>query len=369
MKRIFYLIQKEFRQIRRDKAMLAIIFVVPLIQTIVLGFAMTVDVKNIRLIVYDADRSAISRELYRRFEANPYFDMVGYAESPEQIRASLDQWEAQISLFVPLHFGRDLELGRQPVLHVTVDGLDGNTAGIAMGYARGVATDFALEFAPRRQLAGAGIVLTEPRFWYNLNLTSKNYMVPGLIAILLTVVTMFLTSMGLVREKEIGTLEQLMVTPISAGQLIIGKVLPFLLIGLIELHIILPVAFVVFGLQFAGSYPLLVGSALLYFLTTLGLGIFISTLADTQQQAMFIAWFFMVFMILMSGFFTPIENMPPFWQQVTYLNPARYFIALIREIFLKATPLYLLWNQLIPLAIIGVVIISASVLKFNKRAA
>jgi len=173
--------------------------------------------------------------------------------------------------------------------------------------------------------------------------------------------------MGLVREKEIGTLEQLMVTPIRPLELIIGKVLPFLLIGLVEINIMLAVAFLVFDLTLAGNYTLLLGVSLLYFLSTLGLGIFISTLAGTQQQAMFISWFFMIFLILMSGFLTPIANMPDFWQKVTYLNPLRYYVNLLREIFLKATPLEFLWNEIIPLIVFGLVIISASAMKFQKR--
>ncbi len=178
---------------------------------------------------------------------------------------------------------------------------------------------------------------------------------------------MFLTSMGLVREKEIGTLEQLMVTPIRRVDLMIGKVLPFVLIGFVEINLMMGVAFLIFKLHLAGSYWLFLGASLLYFFTSLGLGIFISTLAETQQQAMFLSWFFMIFLMLMSGFLSPIENMPEAWQKVTYLNPLRYYINLLREIFLKATPLKFLWNEIIPLAIFGVAILSASAMKFHKR--
>jgi ABC-2 type transport system permease protein len=178
---------------------------------------------------------------------------------------------------------------------------------------------------------------------------------------------MFLTSMGLVREKEIGTLEQLMVTPIRPVELIVGKVLPFVLIGFVEINVMLALAFLVFDLTMAGSYFLLLGVSLLYFLTTLGLGIFISTLAETQQQAMFISWFFMIFLILMSGFLSPIPNMPPAWQKATYLNPLRYYVNLLREIFLKATPLKFLWNEIVPLGVFGLAILTVSALKFHKR--
>lgn len=365
MQRILYLIQKEFRQVFRDRAMIAIMLFAPIVQTIVLGFAMTTDVKNVKLIIFDADNSGPSRELSRRFINNPNFRFVGYAESPAAMHHALDNWQAQIGVFIEYDFGRDLQRGLAPSVQLVADGLDGNSAGISLGYAQGILGEFGQEMTttppPTAPVVGAS------RMWYNLDLNSKHYMVPGIIGVLLTLVTMFLTSMGLVREKELGTLEQLMVTPIRSAELIVGKVLPFLLIGLVSANVTLAVAFVVFDLAMAGSYLLLMAVTLLYFMTTLGLGIFISTLVETQQQAMFVSWFFMIFLILMSGFFTPIANMPDFWQKVTYINPLRYYIGMVREIFLKATPLEYMWNQIIPLAIFGVIIISASAMKFHKR--
>jgi len=365
MQRILYLLQKEFRQVFRDRAMLAIIFFMPIVQMIVLGFAMTVDVRNVKLVIYDADNSFASRELSRRFIHNPYFRFVGYASDAGGIRDALDAWEAQLGLFIKPHFERRLQRGSEPVVQLIADGLDGNTAGIALGYAEGILADYAREW--RSRPPERSLLVNRTRFWYNLNLDSKHYMVPGLIAVLLTVVTMFLTSMGLVREKEIGTLEQLMVTPIRSRELIAGKVLPFLLIGLVEINVMLAVAFGVFRLIMAGNYLLLLAVSLLYFLTTLGLGIFISTLAETQQQAMFISWFFMVFLILMSGFLTPIANMPDAWQKISYLNPLRYYVNLLREIFVKGTPVHFLWNEIVPLAVFGMVILAASAMKFHKR--
>ena len=366
MQRILYLLQKEFRQVFRDRSMLVIMFFIPIIQTIILGSVMTTDVKNVKLIIYDGDQSAASRELCRRFMNNPSFQMLGYAEGPSDIRAALDKWKAQVGLFIKPHFGRELERGLRPEVQLIADGLDGNTAGIALGYAQGILASYAQE-AATINFASSAPVVSETRLWYNLNLESKHYMVPGLIGLLATIVTMFLTSMGLVREKEIGTLEQLMVTPIQRGELMLGKVLPFVLIGFVEINVMFVVAFFVFKLQLAGSYLLFLGVSLLYFLTTLGLGIFISTLADTQQQALFISWFFMIFLLLMSGFLTPIANMPEGWQNVTYLNPLRYYVNLLREIFLKATPLKFLWNEIIPLAVFGLLILTASALKFHKR--
>ena len=365
MQRILYLLQKEFRQVFRDRAMVAIMFVVPVVQTLVLGSVMTTDVKNIKLLIYDADGSAASRELGRQFLNNPYFHFTGYAGSAADIHEALDKWQAQMGLFIRPHFGRDLERGLRPEVQLIADGLDGNTAGIALGYAQGILASFGQNLAVMRPTVLP--LVSETRLWYNLNLESKHYMVPGLIGLLATTVTMFLTSMGLVREKEIGTLEQLMVTPIRSSELMIGKVLPFVLIGLVEINVMMAAALVIFKLKLAGSYFLFLGVSLLYFLTTLGLGIFISTLAETQQQAMFIAWFFMIFLMLMSGFLTPIANMPEAWQNVTYLNPLRYYVNLLREIFLKATPLQYLWREIVPLAAFGVLILAASALKFHKR--
>lgn len=372
MQQILYLIQKEFRQVFRDKAMVAIIFFAPLVQMVVLGFAITVDVKNVKTIIADYDNSPISREIGRKFENNPYFSVKGYIKGQTAIRKQIDGWNAQIAIVIPQNFAKNLELKLRSQIQIIVDGLDGNTAGIALGYAQGILSDYAAEIfmsnlSYATLLRKASFVDPQIRMWYNLDLESKNYMVPGLIAVLLTLVSMFLTSLGLVREKEIGTLEQLMVTPIKTWQLILGKVLPFLILGFFELTLMLLVAFVVFQLTVAGSVLLLFSLAALYLLSTLGLGIFISTLAQTQQQAMFISWFFMIFMIFMSGFFFPIENMPHFVQKITYLDPMRYFVIILREIFLKGTSAKFLLREILSLLGFGVIILGLSSLKFQKR--
>ncbi|MFQ5651654.1 MAG: ABC transporter permease [bacterium] len=380
MQQIFYLIQKEFRQIFRDPAMVFIMFFAPLVQMVVLGFAITVDVKNVRTIIADYDNSAVSREIARTFENNPYFSVVGYTKGTTAIRKEIDDWRAQVALVIPHHFGRKLERGLRPGIQLIVDGVDGNTAGIALGYAQGILNELArtspYNYGLQRGFAhpNAGslmprVSVVEPRtrMWYNLDLESKNYMVPGLIAVLLTMLSMFLSSMGLVREKEMGTLEQLMVTPIKTWQLILGKVLPFLILAFCELGLMLTIAFAVFQLKVAGSLLLLFSLAALYLLSTLGLGIFISTLAQTQQQAMFISWFFMIFLIFMSGFLFPIANMPPLVQSLTYLDPMRYFVIILREIFLKGSSARFLAHEILSLAAFGAVILGMSSLRFQKR--
>ncbi|MFQ5638887.1 MAG: ABC transporter permease [bacterium] len=364
--------KKEFRQVFRDKAMLFIIFFAPIVQMIVLGFAITIDVTNIKTIIVDYDRSILSREIGQKFERNPYFHVEGYVQKQLEIRRQLDEWHAQLAIVIPHNFSRDLQRNLRPQIQMITDGVDSNTAGISLGYAQGLLSAFAVDVGlsnPSFIPASRHLSIVEPRtrMWYNLDLESKNYMVPGLMAVLLTLVSMFLTSMGLVREKEMGTLEQLMVTPIKKWQLILGKVVPFLILGYLEIIIMLTVAFLVFRLTVAGSLLLLFSLAALYLLSTLGLGIFISTLAQTQQQAMFISWFFMIFLIFMSGFLFPIENMPDTVQKITYVDPMRYFVIMLREIFLKGSSAAFLIREIVSLAIIGVVILTLSTLKFRKR--
>jgi len=372
LQQILYLIQKEFRQVFRDKPMLFIVFFSPLVQMIVLGFAITIDVTNVKTVIVDYDKTPVSREIARKFEHNPYFSVQGYLGSTSEIRRQIDGWKAQVAIVIPPDFGRDLQRQQTPQIQIVVDGLDGNTAGIALGYAQGILTDYAVEViqqqkSPTATVQAGSIIDAETRMWYNLDLESKNYMVPGLIAVLLTIVSMFLSSMALVREKELGTLEQLMVTPVKIWQLILGKVMPFLLLSFLALSIMLTVAFVVFQLTVQGSIFLLFVISALYLFSTLGLGIFISTLAQTQQQAMFISWFFIVFLIFLSGFLFPIENMPEIIQRLTYLNPMRYYVITLREIFLKGSSVKFLLNEILSLIAFGLVIFGLSSLKFHKR--
>lgn len=372
MQQILYLIQKEFRQVFRDKPMLFIVFFSPLVQMIVLGFAITIDVTNVKTVIVDYDKTPVSREIARKFEHNPYFSVRGYFDGPSEVRRQIDGWKAQIAIVIPPDFSRDLQRRQTPQIQIVVDGLDGNTAGIALGYAQGILTDYAVQViqqqkSPTTSAQAGAIIDAETRMWYNLDLESKNFMVPGLIAVLLTVVSMFLSSMALVREKELGTLEQLMVTPVKIWQLILGKVMPFLLLSFLALSIMLTVAFVVFQLTVQGSIFLLFVISALYLFSTLGLGIFISTLAQTQQQAMFISWFFIVFLIFLSGFLFPIENMPEIIQRLTYLNPMRYYVIVVREIFLKGSSVKFLLNEILSLISFGLVIFGLSSVKFHKR--
>jgi ABC-2 type transport system permease protein len=274
-------------------------------------------------------------------------------------------------LVIPSNFSKEMQRGGRPQVHISVDGVDGNSAGIALGYAQATLLKFGTEL---RTTPAIQTLRNRPHFlnmmermWYNLDLDSQQFMVPGIVVVLLTIIPMMLSAMSLVKEKEIGTLEQLMVTPLKKHQLLLGKIIPFLLLSYIELAIVMTVAILVFNISMTGSYLLLAFLAFLYLLTTIGLGIFISTFTHTQQQAMFVAWFFMVFMIIMSGFFIPIDNMPLSLQAATYLNPMRYFMAIIRDIFQKGSNLIFLGRDVVIMTIYGIMIITLAVIKFRKR--
>ena len=371
MWRIITMIRKEFRQIFRDPPMIGIIFVIPIVQMVVLAHAITTDVKHIKLIVVDLDRSATSREVVRAFSHTDRFDLVHRTSDLWEIREKMQGWQAQMALVIPPDFHRDLRRNLVPPLQIVVDGVDGNTAGVALGYARGILTEFGIDLAQTRRDRSRPfplhLVTMEERTWYNPDLSSRQFMVPGIVVMLLTILPMMLSGISLAKEKEIGTLEQLLVTPLKKYQLLMGKLIPFLILSYVELALVMAVAVAVFRITMAGSYLLLAFLAFFYLFTTLGLGIFASTIANSQQQAMFLAWFFMVFMILMSGFFIPIENMPGALQKLTYLNPMRYFIAIIRDIFQKGSTLRFLLKDALPMAAFGLLIFSFSALKFQKR--
>jgi ABC-2 type transport system permease protein len=285
----------------------------------------------------------------------------------------LGEGRADVVLKIPPQFARDIHRGSPVELELIADAQNSNIAGIAVGYTQGVLRRFwtdELERTLARQPAlrtALHPVSLRAQAYYNPELVSVHYMVPGIVVVLLTIMTTILTALGIVREKEIGTLEQLMVTPLTKFHFIVGKTLPFVMIAFVEMSFVLVVGSLWFGIPFCGSLWLLAGAASLFLLTTLGVGLFISTISGTQQQALFFAWFFMVFGMLMSGFFTPIENMPSIVQLLTYLNPLRYFMTIIRAIFLKGSGLEELGPQILALALFGVAIFSLALLRFRKR--
>ena len=373
MQKILFLIRKEFIQVFRDRAMIFIIFLMPLIQVLLLGSAVSTDIKHTKTIICDLDCTPSSRELIQRFQHTKYFDIQFIETNQKNISTYIDQGKATIAIVIPTRFEKDLKRQQFPKVQILVDGQDSNSSLIAMGYANRIVQAFSLEKLQASLVRNPEIFrqihLVEPetRIWYNPDLEAKNYMIPGIVVILLTAVTTLLTALGLVKEKEIGTLEQLMVTPIKSYQLMIGKTVPFAILGLIEITFAIALAKLWYQIPIRGNLFLFFSFALIFMFTTLGVGMFVSTISKTQQQALFLAWFFMVFAILMSGFMFPIENMPKIMQYLTYINPVRYFITIVRELFLKGSGLSYLWLQGLIMTIFSIGIITFSAIRFQKR--
>ncbi len=368
MQRLLYLIQKEFRQIIREPMFIGIIFVMPVIQLVLIGFAVTTDVKNVPVVIVDQDISPFSRRLQEAFASTSNFRYLGNVEDVKKAQRLIDYGKAQLAVVIPPHFERDVKSGRSPDILAMIDGVDGNSAGVIAAYVSRLSQQLQKEwFLQSRQNIRLHLIDLETRMVYNPDLESTTNIVPGVLAMLIMVITSFLSGMSIVREREIGTLEQLMVTPIQRGELLAGKIIPLIVIVMLLFNVGIFAAWLIFGLWITGHIVTLELLALLFALSGLSLGIFISTIAQTKQQAMFFAWFFMIFSIMLSGFFIPIENMPPFIQGITYLNPMRYFMVVIREIYLKGTPFVYLIKYALALFGFTLVLFVLGVLRFRKR--
>jgi len=370
--RIYRMLVKEFIQVLRDPRMKALIFVMPVIQLIMFGYAVTTDVDHIRTALCDLDKSPQSRALIERFTGSGYFSVVENTDRPKRLGELLDRGQATLGIQINHGFADDLKAGRQAVIQTIVDGTDSNTGTVAMDYSlritqefsRAMGTSAVLADLTRRQAVPIDL---RTRAWFNPDLKSRYFNVPGVIAVILLLTSLLLTSMAVVREREIGTMEQLMVTPIRPLELILGKTLPFALICLADVLAVTAVGVVWFHIPIYGSLWLLLSGAILYLMSTIGVGLFISTISHTQQQALMSSFFFYLPAVLLSGFMFPISNMPLPAQWLTYLNPLRYFLVIIRGIFLKGSGLPALWPQFAALAILGVVLLSISSLRFQKR--
>lgn len=361
------LIRKEFLQVFRDKNMLRIIFAVPIIQLLVLGYAVNTDVKLIALDVYDYDQSQYSRKLVDALSAGDYF----VPTSPEtpllsqpvyDLDVRFETGESEMALIIPTDFSRKLVKGEPSPVGLVTDGANASQAATGMGYARQIVTEYSADLTNLRSP-----IDVRPKVLYNPEMESVYFMVPGIVATLLTMITVMVTSMSIVREKEMGTLEQLLVTPISGSALLAGKLTAFAILGLVEITIALAVGVLWFGVPFVGSPLLLFGLSGVYLLTTLGMGLFFSTITTTQQQAMFYAWFFAIFAILTSGFITPISNMPQWMQYVTYLNPMRFFVEIVRGIMMRGAGPIDLFGSIYPMALFGLAIFTIAAIRFRKR--
>jgi len=370
--RIRHMLRKEFIQALRDPRMKSTIFLIPTIQVLVFGYVVTTDVRHVTTAVYDLDNSVTTRDLVSRFVESGYFDTVEYISTDGREEDLMDRGDVQAVLRMNKGFEDDLRAGRTVQLQVIVDGTDSNTARIVLDYSAKIASQFSQEVLQERftRLQGAvaqpGQVELETRAWFNENLESRNFYVPGVISMLVMLVTLILTSNAVVREKEIGTMEQIMVTPITPREFILGKTIPFALIAFIDVMVVTIIGVFWFGVPIRGNLLLLFFATALYVMTGLGVGLLISTISRTQQQAMMSTFFFFLPAQLLSGFMFPIANMPRVIQWLTFLDPLRYFLVIIRSIFLKGVGLNVLWPNFVALAIMGQVTLWLATRRFRK---
>ena len=356
------LMKKEFHQIGRDRIMLRLIFLMPLIQLLLLGYTASTDVKLIYTVFYDLDKSELSREYVRSFSVGDYF-VPRAADIPlTEAERGFKENRYNAVMIIPDDFSKNIQQKKPAQIGFMVDGTNANSASIALGYANIITHQFNQKISDF-----VSPVLLQAKILYNPEQKSVYFMVPGIVATLLTMVTVMLTCMAIVREREIGTLEQLMVTPITTPALLLGKIVPFALIGFLEMSLALAFGMIWFRIPFVGSWPLLYALSFVYLFATLGVGIFISTVTKTQQQAMFFSWFFSIFALLTSGFFTPIANMPRSIQYLTYINPLRYFMKIVRGIIMKGASIDVLYPEVMAMVIFGLVIFSFSWMRFSKR--
>lgn len=374
MKTIFQFIIKELLQVKRDKKMLVVIFMAPILQLIFLGYAANMDVNVIHTTIYDQDKTSTSRDFVKRFEQSGYFKLDYYVDNYDEVTDLLNEGKTLVAIVIPKDFEKKINRRETAPLQTLFEGSDGNKASIALGYIQGIATKFSQGIVAETKdklgmkISLSGSLVPEVRVWYNPEMKTRNYMVPGILGLILMISTISLMSMAVVREREIGTLEQLIVTPIKNYQLILGKLIPFTLIGFVVLIIVMIIMTQWFGIEVRGNKLFLLFTALLFVLSNLGIGLFISTVSKTQQQAMMASVFaIMMPMIYLSGFAFPIENMPKAVQYITYVIPLKYFIIIIRGIVLKGIGFSSLWPETLILFGMGVTLLIFSSLRFSKK--
>jgi ABC-2 type transport system permease protein len=371
--RIRYLFVKELTQTLRDKRMRITLILPPLFQLMVFGYAANLDVKHVRTAVRDLDRSVVSRDLIARFGHSRYFDILFYPQTPEEVERLIQEGHVTLSLEIPADFSEKIKKGNTATLQILVDGTESNTATIALSYASQIlsayATDRILERLNREGMPDfkeAGVTV-EHRTWFNPNFESRLYYVPGVIASIAFLIPIILTAQAIVREREIGTLEQIMVSPIRSWELMAGKSLPFALVGLVDVIMIALIGVFWFEVPLRGNPLVLLMGAILFLMSSVAIGLFISTISGTQQQAQITTLFFAMPAFMLSGFAFPIENMPEWVQYITIINPLRYFLVIIRGVFLKGVGVDILWPQMVALALLGGTMILLSSLRFQKR--
>lgn len=374
MQLLIQFIKKELIQFRRDPKMFAVVLILPVLQLILLGYAANFDLNTVHTAVLDRDRTESSRDFIQLFEKSGYFNIDYNVSSYEELTDLLDKGKVLTAIVISTEHEKKINSNQPASIQLIFDGSDGNKAAIAAGYSAGIVSGYAqnllLERAERtgRKTTIIGTINPEVRIWYNPNLTTRNYMLPGIVGLIILIVTTSLTSLAIVKEREVGTLEQLIVTPVKPYQMILGKFIPFIIIGFVSCTIVLSVMRFWFGIEVKGSIAFLFLCTFVYMLSTLGLGLFVSTISKTQQQAMMTSSFGVLLpMLFFSGFIFPIENMPKIVQYITYAIPLKYYITMIRGIVLKGNGITDLWQDLIILFGIGILILGLSSLRFNKK--
>jgi ABC-2 type transport system permease protein len=376
---IIQILIKELNQTFRNPRLAVLLFIPPIVQLIVFGYAVNFDVKNIKTAVIDYDKTPASREFIAQIASNKYFKIAAYLDNSDSLAHEIDKGAISCAVVISEGFSRGIETGRTSLVQVIHDGIDSNNAITVNNYLNMISYRYLKNIQVSRikkineKLAAAGkaqikinAVAIEARAWFNESLESKDFFVPGIIGNILMIITITLTSMAIVREKEIGTIEQLLVTPVKPIEIIIGKTLPFMLIGLVQAAIIVIVAVLWFEIPVRGSYALLFLGVVIFLLSNLGIGIFISTISQTQQQAMLVTTFAILPAFTLSGFVFPIVNMPEIVQYMTLLIPLRYFLIIMRGVFLKGVGMQVLYPQYAALTIISLAILTFSVLRFRR---
>lgn len=368
MRTILYILQKEFRQIFRNKQMLPIIFAMPILQLLILSYAVTFEIKIINLVIVNQDNSYSSRQLIAKFAAPPFYTITNYVPDYKQAEDILNKGKANQILIIPNGFEKNLITNSGSAVQLITNSIDGSAAGIMNAYGVSIISDYNRDVIIE-QIGGQEV---KPLFninysyWFNPELDYKTYMVPGILVLLVTMIGMFLSAMNVVREKELGTIEQINVSPVKKHQFIVGKLLPFWVIAMFELAFGLLLARLVFAIPIVGSVGLIFTVASVYLLAILGVGLLISTLVNTQQQAMFLAWFFAVIFIIMSGLFTPIDSMPQWVKYVNIINPIAYFIKIMRMVMLKGSELKDIATPFISIFAYAVVSLLLAVVRYRK---
>jgi ABC-2 type transport system permease protein len=370
IQRIIALLKKEFGQLLKDKRLLPIVFVAPVLQLTFLGYAASLDVKNISFVLCDQDKTQESRAFVQSFTQSGYFTLEYSTDDYNTVGKYLDYNKTAMAIIIPRKFGDKLLRKETANIQILLDGSEGNSTAIAMNYANQIISRFATAMLANiigdvKKLGGLNL---ESRAWYNPTLISRKYMVPGVLALILLITTTNLTAMAIVKEKEIGTLEQLMVTPIRPTELILGKLIPFTFIGLINVCVVLFAMRFGFGIEIRGSLPLLFTLTGFFLLTSLGLGLFISTISRTQQQAMMVGMFFVLSpMMYLSGFVFPVENMPNILQLASNAIPMKYYLIIVRSVILKGAGISQLWIEALMLLGMGIIVLVASILRFREK--